>query len=159
VTQIEYLADHPLLIPRLARLHLEQWGHLRPGETLDERTLRIENACGRGGIPSVVIALENGELRGSAILIAHDMDTRPDLTPWLAGVYVVAGHRRGGVGSALVRRVEAEASALGVPHLYLWTPDAMGFYARLGWTEHERLEYLGSDVTVMSKRCGPTHHG
>jgi GNAT superfamily N-acetyltransferase len=151
---IDYLADHPHLVPQLAALNFEQWGHLRPGETLGGRTARLEAACGRGGVPSVVVALDEcGGLCGAAMLIASDMDARPDLTPWLAGVYVVAACRGRGYGSALVGRIEAEASALGISPLYLYTPDAMHFYSRLGWVAKERCEYLGQQVTVMSKVC------
>ena len=150
--QIEYLGDRPSLIPELARLHFAEWGSLRPDEPLEQRTRRLEASCGRGGVPTVVVALEDGALRGSAMLLASDMDTRPDLTPWLAGVYVVAGHRRRRYGSALVRRIEAEAEAVGIERLYLYTPDMMDFYAQLGWAPDERCEYLGMDVTIMSKR-------
>ena len=150
--QIEYLADHPSLIPQLARLNFEQWGYLRPGETLEHRTRRLETCCGRGGVPSVVVGLEDGDLLGAAMLIAHDMDTRPELTPWLAGVYVVAAYRGRGYGSALVRWIESEARSLGVERLHLYTPDAMDFYTRLGWTVDEYCEYLGQTVAVMSTR-------
>ena len=149
--QIEYLADHPLLIPELVRLHFEQWGHLRPDETLEHRTRRLEACCGRGGVPTVFVAIEGGALCGSAMLVAHDMDTRPDLTPWLAGVYVVDAYRGRGYGSALVRRVETEAAELGVERLYLYTPDAQDFYSRLGWVLDHRCEYLGQTVTIMTK--------
>jgi GNAT superfamily N-acetyltransferase len=154
--QIEYLADHPLLVPKLARLHFEQWGYLRPDESLEHRTRRLEASCGRGGVPSVVVALEGGALCGSAMLLANDMETRPDLTPWLAGVYVVAACRGRGYGSALVRRVESEAAAFGVERLHLYTPDSVDFYSRLGWDLDERCEYLGQEVAVMSKRFCPT---
>jgi GNAT superfamily N-acetyltransferase len=154
--QIDYLADHPLLVPQLARLHFEQWGYLRPAESLEDRTRRLDACCGRGGVPSVVVALEGGTLCGSAMLVANDMETRPDLTPWLAGVYVVAARRGRGYGSALVQRVEAEASALGVRRLHLYTPGAADFYSRLGWSLDERCEYLGQQVVIMSKPCCPT---
>ncbi|HEY5113251.1 MAG TPA: GNAT family N-acetyltransferase [Coriobacteriia bacterium] len=150
--RIEYLADHPSLVPELALLHLGQWGYLRPDQTLEERTRRLQDACGRGGVPTVVVALEDDALCGSAMLIANDMDTRPDLTPWLAGVYVIEHFRGRGCGTGLVARVESEASAIGVERLYLYTPSAAEFYARLGWTIDERCEYLGQEVGVMSKR-------
>jgi GNAT superfamily N-acetyltransferase len=153
--QIEYLANHPDLVPELALLHFGQWGYLRPSQTLEERTARLRSACGQGGVPTVFVALEDGALRGSAMLIASDMHTRADLTPWLAGVYVVERFRDRGYGSALVRRVEAEASAIGVGRLYLYTPDSAGFYAGLGWTVDERCEYLGQDVMVMSRQIRP----
>jgi GNAT superfamily N-acetyltransferase len=150
--RIEYLADHPELVHELAVLHYGQWGYLRPAQTLEERTQRLQDACGRGGVPSVVVALDaDGALCGSAMLIASDMDARPELTPWLAGVYVVEGFRGRGCGSALVARVESEASAVGVERLYLYTPSAADFYGRLGWTIEDRCEYLGQEVTVMSR--------
>jgi GNAT superfamily N-acetyltransferase len=155
--QIGYLADHPLLVPQLARLHFEQWGYLRPDETLKDRTHRLEGCCGKGGVPAVVVALEEGVLCGSAMLIASDMaETRPELTPWLAGLYVVEAYRGQGYGSALVGRIESDASALGVERLYLYTPDAEDFYAALGWTVYERCEHLGQQVAVMSKALGQT---
>jgi GNAT superfamily N-acetyltransferase len=148
---IEYLADHPVFIPELARLHHEQWGYLRPDKTVDERIERLESVCGRGGIPTVFVAIEDGALRGSAMLIASDMDARPDLTPWLAGVFVVEEFREHGYGTALVQRVEQEAASLGVPRLYLYTPSREGFYARIGWALDERCVYLGQEVAIMSK--------
>lgn len=147
----EYLSDHPELIPELARLHHAQWSYLRPSETLIERTARLASCRGRGGVPSVVVALEDGALVGSAMLVSNDMSTRPVLTPWLAGVYVVDACRGRGYGSALVRRIESEAANAGTQRLYLYTPDAEGFYEPLGWSVDERCEYLGQQVAVMSK--------
>jgi hypothetical protein len=51
------------------------------------------------------MAFIEGALFGSAMLIAHDMDTRMELSPWLAGVFVAPKRRGCGVGAALVRRV------------------------------------------------------
>jgi GNAT superfamily N-acetyltransferase len=60
-------------------------------------------------------------LLGSAMLVAHDMDTRMQWTPWLAGV-VVAPERRGrGIGATLAEHAARETSALGFCTLYLYT--------------------------------------
>jgi|ERR671922_1402221 GNAT superfamily N-acetyltransferase len=150
--RFEYLADRPELLPQLARLHFAEWSYLRPDETLEGRTLRLRNCCGHKSIPTIVVALHGEELCGSAMLVAHDMETRPDLTPWLAGVYVVPPHRRRGLGSALVERIISEAVALRVPTLYLYTPAAESLYTRLGWTVIDRCEYLSANVAVMSKQ-------
>jgi predicted N-acetyltransferase YhbS len=87
---------------------------------------------------------------GSASLIVHDMDTRPDLSPWLASVFVAPEHREQGIGTALVRRVIEEAQTLSVPNLYLFTtPDKRDFYARLGWKLLEHARYRGYQQVVM----------
>jgi predicted N-acetyltransferase YhbS len=50
-----------------------------------------------------VIAFSGQQAFGSAQLIAHDMDTRMELTPWLAGVYTAAEYRGRGIGIGLDR--------------------------------------------------------
>ena len=103
-----------------------------------------------------VVAHENGEVRGSASLIPHDMDTRMELTPWLAGVFVAPEHRRRGIGAALVRRIMAEASRLNVPVLYLYTVHSETFYADLGWSLQEHTTYREQNIAIMNCRSTPT---
>jgi GNAT superfamily N-acetyltransferase len=156
---IDYLANHPEFISTLACWHHEEWSYLRPGDTIEARTARLRAECGRGQIPSVFIAFSGGTLFGSAMLIAHDMDTRMDLTPWLAGVFVTPDYRRRGIGSALVGRVVQGAAELGVRRLYLFTPSAERMYSRLGWSAVERTSYHGANVLVMSREVRPNRAG
>ena len=150
--QLEFLADYPECIQELARLHFAEWSHFHPEESLDERIVRLQNSCGRRAIPSVVVALTDAkEVLGSASLVTNDMETRLDLTPWLAGVFVKQEHRRQGIGSALVDRIEGDARSLGVPKLFLYTPSAASLYERLGWMEVEHCDYKGTDVVIMCK--------
>ncbi|MGU3346930.1 GNAT family N-acetyltransferase [Pseudomonas monsensis] len=146
---IDYLCDHPHLIGELAELNFKEWGEFRPGDTLEARTERMRAACGKGAIPSVVVAIEDGRLLGGALLIDSDMKIRPQLTPWLAGVYVKAEDRGRGVASQLVNRIVDEAAALGVSQLYLYTDAAQSLYAQLGWEVIEELVYDDLPVTVM----------
>lgn len=48
----------------------------------------------------------------------------------------------------------ARAAELGVERIYLFTPDQMLFYARLGWSALEVVEYRGETVTIMECRIG-----
>ncbi|WLH33779.1 GNAT family N-acetyltransferase [Pseudomonas sp. FP2196] len=146
---IEYLCDCPEFVEELAELNFKEWGYFRPGDTLEARTERMRKACGKGAIPSVVVAIEDGRLLGGALLIDSDMKTRPELTPWLAGVYVKAEERGRGVASQLVNRIVEEAKALGVQTLYLYTDAAQSLYARLGWEVVEELVYEDLPVTIM----------
>jgi GNAT superfamily N-acetyltransferase len=150
--RFEYLADHLELLPRLARLHFDQWSYLRPHETLEVRTLRLHSYCGRTSVPTVVVALEGEALCGSAMLVRHEFDDRTDLTPWLDGVFVVPEFRCRGLGAALVERMATEARSLSIPALYLYTTDAEALYTRLGWATLERRPHRGEMVTVMSKQ-------
>lgn len=129
---IEYLADDGEFVPELARMHFAEWSHLRPDETLADRTRRLGECCTRGGIPTAVIALNEGRLSGSAMLVVSDMMTRPGLGPWLAGVYVAPTMRRQGLGAQLIRRIEQEAAEQGVKTLFLYTPSTEELYVRLG---------------------------
>ena len=78
------------------------------------------------------------------------MDDRPELFPWLAGVFVTPERRRQGAGAALVRRIMDEATSLHVSRLYLYTVDSTAFYANLGWSLLEHTAYRGQDVSIMS---------
>ncbi|HCS46199.1 MAG TPA: N-acetyltransferase [Pseudomonas sp.] len=149
--EIDYLCNHPTLIPELAELNFKEWGQFAPSDTLEARTERMRAACGKGAVPTVLVALDDTQLLGGALLIESDLASRPELTPWLAGVYVKAEHRGRGIASRLVSRIVQEAAALGVPKLYLYTDAAQSLYARLGWEIVEQLDDNGLDVTVMER--------
>lgn len=145
-----YLADHPEALPILAEWQHREWGHLRPGDTAEKRMLRLQGYSNRDCVPLTVVALEAGHVLGSASLIPHDMDTRMELKPWLAGVYVGEAYRRRGIGAELVRRIMAEAGKLSIPLLYLYTVHSEKFYAALGWTLQERTSYREQGVVIMN---------
>jgi N-acetylglutamate synthase-like GNAT family acetyltransferase len=147
---IEYLADYPAALPILAEWQHREWGHLRAGDTVEKRRARLEGFSNRDRIPLTVVALDNSEVLGSASLIAHDMETRMELTPWLASVFVGEQHRRKGIGAELVRRIMNEAGKLDVPLLYLYTVHSEKFYAALGWTLRERTSYREQEVVIMT---------
>lgn len=151
--QIDYLANHQEFIPALAQWHFREWAHLRPGDSVEARISRLRECCGHREIPTVVIAFADHTLIGSAMLVAHDLDTRMDLSPWLAGVFVVPDHRRYGAGAALVQRIIDEAPGLGAERLYLYTPSAEHSYSCLGWALLEHTNYRGAEAAVMSYVC------
>jgi N-acetylglutamate synthase-like GNAT family acetyltransferase len=78
------------------------------------------------------------------------MDNRPELYPWLAGVFVTRERRRQRIGAALVRRIMDEAISLHIPKLYLYTMDSPSFYKDLGWSLKEHAVYRGKEVSIMS---------
>ena len=145
----EYLADYPEALPILAEWQHREWGHLRAGDSLEKRKARLEGYCNRDRIPLTVVALDGPEVLGSASLVLHDMETRMELAPWLAGVFVGEQYRRRGIGAELVRRIMAEAGRLQVALLYLYTVHSEKFYTALGWKSMERTSYRDQDVVIM----------
>src|ERR1019366_9122233 len=71
--------------------------------------------------------------------ITADLSERPQLSPWVAAVWVEPQARRRGVGAALVDRAALDCFALGIERAYLCARrERAGFYQRLGWTPIER---------------------
>ena len=90
-------------------------------------------------IPLALVAHHGGTILGTASLIASDLDERPELTPWVAAVWVEEIARGHGIGAALIERATQACFALGFPRAYLCARVRMtGFYQRLGWTLIER---------------------
>ncbi|MGD2119620.1 MAG: GNAT family N-acetyltransferase [Chromatiales bacterium] len=142
------LAQQPEQLETLAHWHQQQWQELNPGETLQQRIRRMQAYLGPAFIPSTFIALGD-ELYGSAAIVTSDMDNHPELTPWLASVYVAPSFRNRGIGARLVQHVMQQAAAHGIERLFLFTPDRESFYQRLGWRPLLRETYRDHAVVIM----------
>lgn len=147
---IAYLANYPQHLPTVAAWHYTEWGHLNPSDSIPLRIERLRQHMGRPGIPTTLIAVEHDTVLGSASLVVNDLRTHPDLTPFLASVYVAPDYRRRGIASALVRQAMAVVQQLGIPTFYLITPDQQQLYARLGWQPQAEVTYRGERVTLMA---------
>lgn len=100
--------------------------------------LRDENLNAQP-IPFALIAHDGTSFLGTASVIASDLAERPQLTPWVAAVWVEPHARLRGVGGALVDRATRDCFALGVSRAYLCAQlERSAFYERLGWTAIER---------------------
>jgi len=148
---IDYLADHPEHIPELAARHYGQWAHLYPGETPADFEYHLRTSAQKDAIPLTIVALVDGEPVGSAGLIAHDLESHPELSPWLANVHVAPAFRSRGIATTLIKRIIREASNLGARTVYLFTTGSPDFYGRLGWRSilHETCQ--GVPITIMSR--------
>ena len=146
------LRDVPQLLPLLAAWHHVQWEYLNPGRTLAQRIADMQPQLLDELVPSTWVAIESGAALGSASLLQHDMDTHPELAPWLASVFVAPEFRRLGIAATLVRRVMHEARAGGIDTVHLFTPDQARFYAGLGWEVVVEENYMGDRVTLMQAR-------
>lgn len=150
-----YLRDCPEFLPLVARWIWDEWHELLAQKTAADFEAWFRMAERGCGLPTTLVLTEDGEPVATVSLESDDMDIRPDLTPWLASLYVVPAHRGRGLGRSLVRAAEEEARSLGITRLYLYTPEHEGFYAALGWERFAQCDYRGEAVTVMRRRIKP----
>lgn len=143
------LRDYPEYLETLAEWHHAEWTELNPGQTLEQRVEKMQAYLRPEFIPSTYVYVEGGQLCGSAAIIESDMETHPELTPWLASVFVAPEMRGKGIGSALVNHVAAKAREHGLKTLYLFTPDQEKLYQRLGWELRTHENYCGCEVALM----------
>ena len=154
---IDYLANCPEFLDALAQLSWREWQEIyqQREQTLDDCLKNYQERMNSDRLPLTLVAVRAGlaadcrELVGMVSLKYHDMDTRPDLDPWLGGLLVLPEWRNQGVGTMLMHRATEEARRLKVPRLYLWTHSAEGLYRKLGWQVVERSDYCGKEAVVM----------
>lgn len=133
----------------LAQWHHAQWSYLNPERTLAQRIEEMNSHLDTALVPSTWVAVENDTAMGSASLLHDDMHTHPELSPWLASVFVAPEFRRRGIAAMLVRHVMQQARDGGIETLYLFTPDQAGLYSKLGWDVFSEETYLADTVTLM----------
>ncbi|MGA0561807.1 GNAT family N-acetyltransferase [Ancylobacter sp. VNQ12] len=100
-------------------------------------------------VPSSFVAHRDGAFLGTAALIASDVEARPELTPWVAALWVEAGERGQGIGATLVAHAAKAAFAAGHERVYLCASAANApYYLKLGWTRIE-ADVDGLDIFVL----------
>ncbi|WP_312794641.1 GNAT family N-acetyltransferase [Tianweitania sp.] len=146
--RIDDLRDRPDRVPDVAdRIWTAWWRDA--GVSLEDLTGLVRDGLGPSAVPSTFVAHRGERFAGTASIIAHDMDARPNYSPWVAAVWVEAEHRGCGIGSRLVRHVSAFAFAAGVTKLYLYCePSKAPFYEGLGWRRIE-ADVEGNDIFVL----------
>ena len=78
-------AERPELAPVVATWLWEEFRRHR-GHSLGEVLAAVAFSIGAARMPRTFVLLEDGRPVGTASLTEHDLDERPDLSPWLAGV-------------------------------------------------------------------------
>lgn len=147
-------ADRPDLVPIVARwLWHEFWQH--DGYTLDQTWAVVAASVGPVRATADVCVAAGHQPVGTASLAAEDLDERPDLTPWLAGVFVVPEARGRSYAVRLVAAVEAACQSARIPTVWLYTNTAERLYARAGWHAVETVPRHGKRPVTLMRRNLP----
>ena len=147
--------DRPDLVPLVAHWLWEAFWRT-DGYPLRHVHGVVAAATAPVGPPQTFVMLVDGEPVGTASLVAHDLAARPDLTPWLAGVFIASAVRGRGNVRHLIGAVEAAAQAASIPMLWLYTTTAERIYARAGWQFVESFTRCGEPAALMCRHlaCG-----
>jgi GNAT superfamily N-acetyltransferase len=151
---IDYLANRRDAIPLLAQWSFAEWRWLydASGRTIDDATAAHEQRARVDALPIGIVAIVDDAVVGAGALKSDDLPLRPELTPWLASIFVAPEFRGRGVATAIVQRLGEEARRLQYRQLYLWTNSAAPLYAKLGWSELQSCDYCGERITIMVRQ-------
>ncbi len=148
--QIVFLAEQPAAIPEIAAWLFGQWGHRKPGTTVEDSIRRLTGQANPGSIPFALLALRDGAPAGTASLVEFD-DPGDAPGPWVSSVFVHPDYRGHGIAMALMRRLEAEALRLGAAKLLL-SAAVPELYSKLGFTPTGGSKH---GEPLMEKRLTP----
>lgn len=140
------MAETPHLQTAAAWLHAEWWQ--RAGYTLEATAAWLRAARGPSA-PIAFLAEIDQAPAGTALLDTDDLDTRMDLTQWLASVLVAPAFRGRGVGRALAAHVAAAARARGFRELWAHTSTALGYWRRFGFAVAGEEVWAGAPTTLL----------
>lgn len=154
MVSFSFLSEYTELAEMLGREIYREWESMYrvQGKTESDVVATVKSRAVDNEIPLTMIAHENGALCGSVTLKVNEGDEFPELTPWLAGVFVLPQFRGKGIGRSLVTFAEMVASEkFGVRKLYLYTSTAAGLYSALGYCVFAQAEKDGKVVEYMEK--------
>ncbi len=145
------IARRPDLLPVVADwLWREFWQ--RTGRSLEQIHAIYADCCAEVGAPQTFVLLADGTPVGTATLAAEDLEERPDLTPWLAGVYVAPGTRGRGYVRHLLAAFDAACRVASIRTAWLYTNTAERTYLRGGWQAVEVIGRPGKLLVTLMRR-------
>ncbi|WP_028589297.1 GNAT family N-acetyltransferase [Paenibacillus massiliensis] len=103
----------------------------------------IQSCSTDSEVPRFYLAMEDEQIIGSYALLRSDLNSRQDLSPWMACLHVEPSHRGRGIGDLLQNHAVKEAREMGYSRLFLCT-DLEGYYERTGWS-HTGTGYALND--------------
>lgn len=152
--RVTTLRQRPDLLPSVAEWLWREWWQ-RDGCTLAQTEEIYAQCVAERGAPQTFVLLEDDLPVGTATMARKDLDERPDLTPWLAGVFVVPERRGRGYVYRLLAEFERACRAASVTVAWLYTGSAELVYVRAGWETVDVVERRGKLPVKLMRRTIP----
>ena len=147
--QISHVKYFQNWIPIIAKWIYEEWSYAFPMRTLVDIQKGLFGRMNESEMPITLIAHDERGVLGTACLKATDMEILPDLTPWLASVFVHPDYRGQGVATALIMEVEKIARQQGFDKIHVFNPIAQGVFEKMGWTVLQTTLYGGKELAIL----------
>lgn len=111
----------------------------------------VEETLAAETIPTALVAHDGETFLGTAHLIESDLEERPQLTPWVAALWVEPPARGSGLGARLTLAMAQAGFDAGFDRVYLCAePRLRPFYAAMGWRLMEE-DVAGLDVFALDR--------
>lgn len=148
------IRKRPDLLPIVAEWLWREWWEQK-GRTLEQTQAIYGDCIAERGAPQTFVLLEGERPVGTVTLARKDLDERPDLTPWLAGVFVIPDRRGRGYVHHLFTEFERACRAASVEVAWLYTNTAERVYLRAGWERVEVIQRPGKLPIILMRRTIP----
>jgi N-acetylglutamate synthase-like GNAT family acetyltransferase len=145
--EISVLSDNNSPYIKLITDWMYKWWGEQDGWSVDRVNCYVKNCVAIDKIPQTIIAVTGDKIVGTCNLIMHDLDSRPDIYPWLANLFVDEDYRLQGVATGLINQAIKQAKKLGLKELYLYTKYT-DLYEKFGFEFVEEVETFKKDSPI-----------
>ena len=143
---IELLAEHSESIPKLVDWYMSEWKPYYGADGPGDARADLQSRCNRDEIPIGLVAVEHGEILGTA---AVDVDAATGLVPSVVGLLVTPSQRRRGIATALLKRAESLARKLGYSRLFVSTAILGDLLVRMGWHSQRDVKFASDELGAI----------
>lgn len=126
-----------------------EWLGKSNNESMEEIKCTFAHSLCKDKLPQTFIALIDGNPVGMyQLAMSDDLNSRPDLYPWLINMYVDKPFRGQKIARELLDTVPKNAQKLGLQKLYLYT-EHVGLYEKFGWQFIEEVKTFKSQPPIV----------
>ncbi|NLY80833.1 MAG: GNAT family N-acetyltransferase [Lysinibacillus sp.] len=113
--------DNNFIFEKICEWNYNWWGR-RDGKSVEEVRCNLKHSLNKHRLPHTFVALIGEEPVGMyQLAMFDDLDSRPDIYPWLINVYVDEKFRGKNVCRKLMETVNENAKKANLQELYLYT--------------------------------------
>lgn len=124
------------------------WWGKRDHNSAEEVRCYMEHCLCKDRIPQTFVALIKNEPVGMyQFTMSEDLNSRPDIYPWLVNVFVDEPYRGQGICRELMSTVYENAKNLNLSELYLYTKH-IGLYEKFGWEFIEEVKTFREESPI-----------